>query len=97
METPENIFVIPTRKEVDDYFAVLCGGGDAAERFASGLTYRFYGYCEYHHWTVKYGNKREPMKDWKAACRTWMRNMKKYDARMYVQMESAKIFKDVEH
>ena len=90
MEEVETPFVIPTRKEVEDYFAVLCG--DAAERFASGLTYRFYGYCEYWKWTVKYGNKRQPMKDWKGACRTWMRNMKKYDARMYVQMESAKIF-----
>ena len=87
----ETEFVIPTYYEIRAYFLTLCDGN---EIFANALTYDFEGYNKYHKWTVKYGNKREPMKDWKAACRTWMRNMKKYNSKMYVQMESAKIFKN---
>jgi len=91
MESSEKPFVIPTYNEVRDYFLALV---DNNNMFADGLAQNFIGYNKYHNWTVKVSKtKREPMKDWKSACRTWMRNMKRYNPRMYVQMESAKIFK----
>lgn len=88
----------PTFEEVESYFyKMLSGDGvpeDKAKFHAIGLTRKFISYNQFHGWTVKTGNKRIPMKDWKAACRTWFRNMEKYNKVLYIQITSAKIFND---
>ena len=46
-------------------------------------------------WTVKKTKKiRTPMKDWKAAVRTFYRNVFRYDKDLVVRIERNKLFKD---
>ncbi len=92
----ESTFIILTTEEVNEYFIKLCEGD---ELFGKAIAYNFISYNKYHAengtWTVHISKtKRVPMKDWKGAARTWMRNLKRYNYPQWVKLQSLKIFKD---
>lgn len=59
-------FVKPSVEEVDDYFA---------QQGNEQQSQRFFDYYEANGWRVG----KNPMRDWKAAARNWLRNQSQYD------------------
>lgn len=61
-------FSIPTHEELSEYFSEL--GTNRADEMAE----EFYDHHTARNWMLG----KNPMKDWKASCRTWKRNDKKW-------------------
>jgi hypothetical protein len=92
----ETEFKRPEIKEIQIYFKHLLQeipDDEFRESIANHLAYNFNKFNNNNGWTVKISKtKHVPMKDWHAACRTWIRNLPRYNKHLYIQIESAKIF-----
>lgn len=88
--------IFPAFEEVINEFNKRLNDREAstmcAKKFVNYNNYYIVDEC----WTVKKGKKRYPMKDWKAAVRTFIRNINKYNPDIKILIASNKIFKDEE-
>ncbi len=83
---------IPSPKETLDYFRTLIDSDTWAESVNMNFrSYHFYS-AENGEWTIKVNGKKRPMKNWKLACRTWIRNMPRYNKPVWVQIQSHLLF-----
>lgn len=83
-------FVAPSYVEVADYFVTKVGDPESAQR----MTDRFFQFYSNNGWQIKVNKKLVPMKSWKGAINTWIRNLSKYNKSEVVKIKSKSLFND---
>lgn len=91
-------FQPPTFQQVKSHFTVLLKAdpdNPIEMNSVHGVATKFFEHFSKNNWQVRIAkNKYRAMKNWKAACSTWLRNARKYDTKLFIQMKSKEIFND---
>lgn len=62
------------------------------EKVSRDMTAKFMQSNQRNDWTIKKGKKRVPMKSWKGAINTWVRNMPKYSKKELIEIKAKTLF-----